>query len=156
MMGSSTSAARGPRDFHCSAETGLSMADLFTGATNCAGLGATLSPGTCGADRVAYIAAHETAHFLGLFHTTEMEGEDFDPLADTAKCPCIQCASPTNVPSCGKGHGTPLIDARTCNVSATCGGGSNLMFWLLDSAVSKGTLTAQQGQVMRLNPAVHP
>jgi hypothetical protein len=34
------------------------------------------------------------------------------------------------------------------------GGGDNLMFWLLDSFVSQGKLSAQQDQVMRLNPAV--
>jgi hypothetical protein len=128
----------------------VSMADLFTGTTACSGSSLNLN---CGADRVAYIAAHETGHFLGLFHTTEMEGMDFDPLSDTAKCPCLKCAS--NPASCGQ-RGMPLVDAVACNVSSTCGGGTDLMFWLLDGRVSAGTLTAQQGQVMRLNPAVHP
>jgi hypothetical protein len=110
----------------------------------------------CGPDRVAYIGAHETGHFLGLFHTTEAEGADFDPLADTLKCPCIACASPNDLAKCGSpaGVSAPNISADHCISAPACGGGDNLMFWLLQAGISLGNLTPQQGQVMRLNPLV--
>jgi len=44
------------------------------------------------------------------------------------------------------------VTAAMCR-SGACGGGDNLMFWLLDHA-SAGALSRDQGQVMRLNPAV--
>jgi hypothetical protein len=130
----------------------VSMADLFAGIC-----GPSVSVGSCGADKVAYIAAHETGHFLGLFHTTEMEGDSFDGIADSAKCPCLTCASTTDQAKCGKdsASGQPLVTAARCvNPGAGCGGGDNLMFWLLDSSVSRGKLTTQQAQVIMLNPAV--
>jgi hypothetical protein len=110
--------------------------------------------GGCGPDEVAFIGAHETGHFLGLFHTTEQEGADFDPLTDTPKCPCLNCASAIDLPKCTSSS-PPLVTAGRCNVSSSCGGGDNLMFWLLSPGVSRGTLSAQQIQVMRLNAAVH-
>lgn len=36
---------------------------------------------------VALVMAHETGHFLGLFHTTETTGDAFDPIGDTPECP---------------------------------------------------------------------
>jgi hypothetical protein len=45
------------------------------------------------------------------------------------------------------------VNVHTCTASATCGGGDNLMFWLLDSG-SLGTLSCEQSAVMRSNPAV--
>lgn len=131
----------------------ISAADLYAGQSGCGG---KVNPGACGADRVAYIAAHETGHFLGLFHTTEMEGADFDPLTDTGKCPCLPCALPSDQPSCTTAHNKQLVTAQQCTVSSTCSGGDNLMFWLLQTPYSTGALTPQQAKVMRLNPAVHP
>ena len=131
----------------------VSLADLFSSVLN--GCGGPVNLGGCGADRTAYIAAHETGHFLGLFHTTEMEGSDFDPLGDTAKCPCLPCAASSDQSKCGQSSafGQALVPADRCT-GTTCGGGDNLMFWLLDDAVSQGKLTAQQGKVIQLNPAV--
>jgi hypothetical protein len=40
-----------------------------------------------------------------------------------------------------------------CVGQSTCGGGDNLMFWLV-AAESTGALSPQQGQVMRANPVV--
>jgi hypothetical protein len=110
---------------------------------------------TCGPDRVAYISAHESGHFLGMFHTTEMNGDLVDPLNDTAKCVCTTCATDTT--NCGSQTGNaPVLFAASCNGAhgGACGGADNLMFWLFDEAFSQGNLTAQQGQVMRLNPLV--
>jgi hypothetical protein len=131
----------------------VSAADLYAGSlTNC---GTTPDMARCGPDRVAYIGAHESGHFLGLFHTTEAEGADFDPLTDTLKCPCISCASPTDQPKCGSpALSAPNILADSCISAPACGGGDNLMFWLLQSGISAGNLSVEQGKVMRLNPLV--
>ncbi len=124
-------------------------ADLFGGTC-----GATPNVGTCGADKVAFIAAHETGHFLGLVHPTEQEGSDFDPLNDTPKCPCIPCSS---APGSCTGANPSLVTADRCADPPTgsCRGGSNLMFWQLFGGVSQGLITPEQGQVMRLNPLIH-
>jgi hypothetical protein len=130
----------------------VSAADLFSKANSgsCSG---GFNLGGCGADLVAYIAAHETGHFLGLSHPTEMEGADFDTIADTPKCSCISCAAAKDKPNCGK-TGVANVTAATC-VSGTCGGGDNLMFWLLQPGISAGNISSQQAQLMRLNPLVH-
>ena len=117
----------------------------------------------CGADRTAYIIAHEAGHFLGLYHVTEQYGAEFDPLLDTPTCPCTVCS---NAPStcADPAKATPPASADTMRVSeclpgqlgpkANCGGGDNLMFWLV-GAGSQGKLTTEQGQVIRANPLVH-
>ena len=117
---------------------------------------ASVNPLGCGADLVAYIAAHEGGHWLGLYHTTESLGDAFDPLADTAKCPCDTCVPLADRKQCTNPDPTlpsPVTGAN-CIKSASCGGGENLMFWLLDDT-STGALTCEQGAVMRANPVVH-
>jgi hypothetical protein len=130
----------------------VSLADLFAGT--CVGTQTDLVH--CGPDNVAYIGAHETGHFLGLFHLTEKTGDYFDPLNDTPKCPCTTCASASDKPNCGSkpGPGEPTLSAVQCLVSPSCSGGDNLMFWQLDRLVSTGWLSPQQAAVMRLNPLV--
>jgi hypothetical protein len=119
------------------------------------GPGLTIDPKTCGADLVAYIAAHEGGHWLGLYHTTEFDGEGFDPLSDTNKCPCEVCAKAADRANCKNADPslTTTMDTSSCIVSSTCGGGDDLMFWLLTNQ-SRGTLTPEQAAVMRRNPAV--
>src|SRR5437764_5177126 len=144
----------GPASFNGTVQSGavVSIADLFSGLASCP-TGA-YDIGACGPDEVAFISAHETGHFLGLFHTTEREGADFDPLTDTPKCPCTSCAAPGS--RCGTyGTNAPTLLADRCASAPTCGGGDNLMFWFLEPGVSAGTLTSQQSQVMRLNPLMH-
>ena len=122
----------------------------------------------CGADVTAYIAAHEGGHFLGLYHTTESFGGLSDPLTDTATCACDTscgvsatanacCLNPTTNAFrgvCASGQPTLLFSTNCSRGTATCGGASSLMFWVLDTA-SVGNLSAQQAEVLRSNPAVH-
>jgi hypothetical protein len=128
----------------------VSISDLSTGSC-----GYILSPLTCGADEVAYIAAHEAGHWLGLFHPTEATGTYWDPLADTPKCICNQCVSATQAAKCGNAQDPTLVLSSSCgNVKPGCGGADNLMFWVLGGSTG-GKLTPEQGEVMRANLAVH-
>jgi hypothetical protein len=129
-------------------------------AQNCDPNPNAFSPTSCGPDLVAYIAAHEGGHFLGLYHTTERHGDLFDPLTDTKKCSCQSCAQPLSARnSCSTVNpfGTATLMSNSFCVSQSsvpeCGGGTNLMFWIV-AGESTGTLTPQQGQVMRANPVV--
>ncbi len=107
--------------------------------------------GVCGTDAVAYIAAHEAGHWLGLYHPTESGGVDFDPLSDTATCPCNACGGPLSA-RCGNGAELP---ASSCaGEPAACAGADNLMFWQIHPGHATGALSPQQGEVMRLNPAI--
>jgi hypothetical protein len=127
----------------------VSMGNLFFG--NCSG---GFNAATCGADAVAYIAAHETGHYLGLFHTTESDGLLFDPLTDTGKCQCAQCATSSQVAQCNTKN-PPMIGPSQCiGTPSSCLGGDNLMFWAFAAGISTGVVTAEQAHVMRLNPTV--
>ena len=115
----------------------------------------------CGADTTAYIIAHEAGHFLGLYHVIEAEGTLFDPISDTATCPCSTCASATSRAHCADASPRPatgtehLMTVAECSQAQTaCGGGTNLMFWRLDSSSSVGLLTDQQNSVLRANPLI--
>jgi len=119
----------------------------------------------CGADEVAYIVAHEGGHFMGLYHTTEQTGDSFDPISDTPICPCASCVPPSQQAACASKNppaGTPptLVRNDSCltpNGTPQCGGGNNMMFWLLPGSFNPNPQTAlspQQGQVMRSNLVV--
>ena len=133
----------------------VSLADLFFSPGACVG-GPDI---TCGADLTAFIAAHEAGHFLGLFHTTESDGRDFDPISDTLKCPCLTCAASTDQSFCvtGPTKDHPIfLKATQCSAAkAACAGGSNLMFWQLEAPISAGVISPQQAAVMALSPVVH-
>ncbi|HZX64457.1 MAG TPA: hypothetical protein VFE76_03645 [Myxococcales bacterium] len=143
----------GPSGFGGTIHSGavIDGSDIFAGG-NCSG--ATVTPTRCGADEVAYIAAHEGGHWMGLYHTTESGGDFYDPLADTAKCPCDPCVPQASRRQCGDPTVDPVLNGANCTKSASCGGGENLMFWLLNNS-STGNLSCEQGGVMRANPVVH-
>jgi hypothetical protein len=102
----------------------------------------------CGADRTGYIAAHETGHFLGLYHVTESDGARFDPVQDTLTCKLSLCAP------AGKEVVNSDCTKNLTDPASPCGGGENLMFWLLNNALSTGTLSGQQSSIIRANPLV--
>jgi hypothetical protein len=111
---------------------------------------------SCGPDRVALIAAHETGHFLGMFHPTEQTGDEFDPLVDTAACVCQLCeTSPSAAAACttNPDGGMPtVVDNTVCGASSQqCGGANLLMFWLLSTSMT-GAVTPEEAAVMRANP----
>jgi hypothetical protein len=125
----------------------VSAQDLLAGS--CPAPGQSPALGSCGADLVAYIAAHESGHFLGLYHVTEGDGASFDPVTDTPYCECSpycfesfsQCAAGVPPSGCDQHY-------------QRCSGGKNLMFWAVDPAVSVGTLSPQQAQIVRASPLV--
>ncbi|OFX20418.1 MAG: hypothetical protein A2V77_02730 [Anaeromyxobacter sp. RBG_16_69_14] len=130
--------------------------DLRFGSAHCNG-----DPNLdCGADLTAYIIAHEAGHFLGLYHVTESGGTLFDPLDDSAPCPCSTCKAASATDRCSDAIPPPATNTEhqmtvtECTASTSCSGGANLMFWLLDSQGSLGILTPQQQAVIRANPLV--
>ncbi len=125
----------------------VSIANLtFTvSPTSCQG---DVSLSGCGADLTAYIGAHEMGHFLGLYHVTESLGTLFDPVKDTPVCQLGLCA-PGQQDVINSDCSKQLIDPAN-----PCGGGDNLMFWLVSQTLSTGTLSAQQASIMRASPAV--
>ena len=125
----------------------VSVADLtfVTTPTSCQG---PVNLVDCGADETAYIVAHETGHFLGLYHVSESDGVLFDPVKDTPTCPLGLCAP-----------GLQEVVNSDCTAfpadpTSPCGGGDNLMFWLIDFVRSAGSLSSQQSSIMRANPLV--
>ncbi|WP_242342020.1 zinc metalloprotease [Anaeromyxobacter terrae] len=133
----------------------VTLADLGQGSC-----GSTIDIAHCGTDHMAYIVAHEASHWLGLYHTTERSGTMFDPLTDTPTCACANCAPAADRATCENKLTDPsqtpfdMTGADCSQQAATCSGSSNLMFWLLDDTRSNGSVTPQQSEVMRLNPAV--
>ncbi len=105
----------GPLGMHGTGSSGIAIAtDMMAGAPRA--LGRTL--------------AHEIAHYLGLFHTSEADGSVFDPLSDTPECRDDRDQH---------GDGLDVVDCQGA-------GAENLMFW----AKTSGTvLTEQQRDVLR-------
>jgi hypothetical protein len=109
-------------------------------------------PYNCGPDVTAAIAAHETGHFLGLYHPTEETGDAFDPLVDTPTCVCALCETGSAAANCSDGGQPTLVEDNVCSgATQQCGGADLTMFWLLTSS-SKGLFSPQEGAVLRANP----
>jgi hypothetical protein len=138
----------------------VSVQDLSGGGTSaCQG---AVSLAGCPADRTAYVAAHETSHFMGLYHDTESFGTLFDPIRDTRTCLCSACAPAAEKVNCYTGgavtsttYDMTTIDCTRYPTDPTsvCGGGENLMFWLLGSR-STGAVTPQQSSIIRATALV--
>ena len=139
----------------------LSIASLDFTSTPTACQGAINLSG-CGADFTGYVGAHEAGHYLGLYHVSESTGTLFDPVKDTPTCLCSVCAPAAQQVNCYSGTFTPttyeVVNAdcskQLIDPLNPCGGGDNLMFWLVDTTLSTGTVSAQQASILRANPAV--
>ena len=148
----------GPSSFGGTIASGVAVSAAYLGKTMSLGAcngGVSLA---CGDDVIAFIAAHEAGHFLGLYHTTEAVGAYFDPVADTPTCPCPVCKPAASTATCQTAFGPPpaspyLVDGQDCTASAKCSGGDNLMFWQLSSH-SQGLVSPEQGAIVRANPLV--
>lgn len=78
-------------------------------------------------DMLGNVLAHEIGHFLGLFHTTEINGAVLDPFPDTPVCPRTRDLNQDGV-----------LSAEECAED----GGDNLMFWQSTGA----NLSTQQNE----------
>ena len=89
-------------------------------------------------------AAHEMGHQLGLFHTTEQGGTEFDIISDTAECPKSSRDNDSN----------GQMSAEECEGY----GAENVMFWTAWSSSSRSagkkqeTLSSYQQQVLKYSP----
>jgi hypothetical protein len=89
-------------------------------------------------------AAHEMGHQLGLFHTTESGGTEFDILSDTLEC---QKSTQNN-------NNDLKVSAEECESY----GAENVMFWTPWSSSSRSAgkkqevLCSQQQQVLKYSP----
>ena len=89
-------------------------------------------------------AAHEMGHQLGLFHTTESGGTQFDILSDTLEC---QKSTQNN-------NSDEIVSAEECESF----GAENVMFWTSWSSSSRSAgkkqevLCNQQQQVLKYSP----
>jgi NAD(P)H-nitrite reductase large subunit len=67
------------------------------------------------------------------------------------------CYDPTTggfTGTCNSGTATYLSTANCTKATSSCGGGDSLMFYLLGNE-SAGTVSAQQGAIIRANPVVY-
>lgn len=83
--------------------------------------------------------AHEVAHYMGLFHTSEDDGRQHDPLVDTPECTRAQDRD-----------GDGVLTAEEC----VDHGGENNMFWTAFSEGNQPHLTEDQRFVLMGNPLV--
>lgn len=88
---------------------------------------------------LADTVAHELGHALGLFHTTEQQGTEFDAIADTPECSEKVYGTDTN----GRVSATQCKDA----------GANNLMFW--EMSLGPTQITEEQMMVLRSHPLAY-
>lgn len=83
--------------------------------------------------------AHEAGHFLGLWHTTEQNGQKFDSLSDT--------------PECQRENYDFNKDGIVSSTECQSVDGPNLMFWS-DASYPQETLSDMQNDVLFTHPLV--
>ena len=89
--------------------------------------------------QLAQTMAHEGGHYLGLFHTTEAEGNAFDPLPDTPECSSRDRDR----------NGDGLVGYDECLRGS---GAENLMFWAAGDAAED--VSNDQSFVVVRNPGL--
>ncbi len=99
------------------------------------GVAVTLSGAINDPPVLGQVMAHEGAHFMGLFHTSEATGTAHDPLPDTVQCSASRDS-----------NWDGYVSSEECRSS----GSDNFMFWAA-SGTARGT-SAEQGKVLRRNP----
>ena len=109
----------------------------FEQGTNTSGVAVTALDLSRDPKAVARTMAHEGGHWLGLWHTTEQNGQMHDPLSDTPECPSTKDTSNDKIMSSAECQGS---------------GAENLMFWQAGPTAS--TLSGNQGFVLLRNPVV--
>ena len=107
-------------------------------------LAAHASGTTLNSQLLGETAAHEIGHHLGLFHTTEQGGMQFDIISDTAEC----------AKSSRDNDNNGRMSAEECDGY----GANNLMFWTSWSSTSRSagkkqeTLSSHQQHVLKYSP----
>jgi len=105
------------------------------------GLVVTMADFPNGLDFISKTIAHESGHWLGLFHTTESSGRVFDPLPDTPQCPQVPYDTD---------HDGIMLPQECAALDAT-----NLMFWAsYPLNLLSHLLTPNQQFVILRNPLV--
>lgn len=85
--------------------------------------------------------AHEVGHQLGLFHTSEAEGDSHDPISDTPECGTSRDADRDGE-----------LTAEECHDA----GGRNFMFWTASEEFAQDGITPIQAAVLRDNVIARP
>ena len=107
-------------------------------------LNAHKSGSTLDSQLLGETAAHEMGHHLGLFHTTEFGGTEFDIISDTAEC----------AKSSRDNNDDGVVSAEECDGY----GGENVMFWRPWNPASRSagkkqeTLSSHQQYVLKYSP----
>ena len=109
----------------------------FEQGTNASGVAVTTLDLAQDPKSVARTMAHEGGHWLGLWHTTEQNGEMHDPLSDTPECP------PSRDTNADK-----ILTSKECQGA----GAEYLMFW--EAGPTASTLSGNEGYVLQRNPVV--
>lgn len=95
--------------------------------------------------RIAEAIAHEMAHYLGLRHTTEMDGSRADTLDDTPECPIENATFPS-------ASGELLLRAEDCAAYD----GENLLFPMPPTGLAtQEVLSEGQIEHIKRHPLVH-
>ena len=120
----------------------MGIVNAWNGVLN--SLTAHASGTTLNAQLLGETAAHEMGHQLGLFHTTEQSGTEFDIISDTPEC------TKSNRDNNGNGQ----MSAEECEGY----GGGNVMFWTAWSSSSRSagkkqeTFSRHQQYVLKYSP----
>ncbi len=124
--------------------SGLPGPPPLSGARRLGGVVIALSTLPVTSRGIGELLAHETAHYLGLRHTSEYDGVRHDPIADTPECPADRATHTA-------ADGTALLSAEDCSDLD----GTNLMFYTPPVlGTSQQIVTPGQAFVLLRNPLV--